>query len=209
MGKCARMQAFSLIELLVVITIVGLLAAIGTPVYQTSNAKSLILAGINAAEPLLKDFERAANTLPTAGPGLPSYASNNFWPPNQFMVAGSLQNVYTGRNVTAYGSKISNIGYGTGKSGNSGDGYGGGFTIRMPNTSGYLTSTHPYFEIKIAYRWVNNTLVMACGIQANISFGTFPAPPASLLPSNCQCANVDWWAAVGDFNNSNGCPRSF
>lgn len=208
MKRSAHVQAFSLIELLVVITIVGLLAAIGTPMYQAYTARSVILAGINAAEPLLQDFRKSANTLPTAGPANPSYGSNNFWPPNQFMVAGSLLNVYTNRNVTAYGPNISNIGYGTNKSGNSGDGFGGGFTIRIPNTSGYLTSTYPYFEVQIAYRWVNGALIRACGTYANAPFGNFPIPPASLLPSSCQCSNVSWWAAVGDLSDSGGCPRA-
>lgn len=197
---------FSLIELIVVISIIAILAALAVPSYQKYRAKALIVEALQTAEPLFQDFKKAANTMPTAQGYGSAYSSNNFWPPNQFMINGNLQTVYT--TVAVPWTPISHIGYGTSRSGNSGDGNGGGFTLRITNTSGYQTSTYPYFEVQVVYRWVGNQLVMACGSGID-AWGVFPVPPAELLPSNCQCRNTNWWAAVGDPNNNFGCPPAF
>jgi len=62
-------QGFTLIELMIVVAILGILAAIAVPAYQDYLTRARVVEGINlasAAKTAVAEYQQAMNTFPTS-----------------------------------------------------------------------------------------------------------------------------------------------
>lgn len=89
-------QGFTLIELMIVVAIIGILAAIAIPAYQDYTKRAHVSEGLSlaaGAKTAVSEF----------------YSTNNTWPANNTSAGLAASNTITGNAVTAVGVSASQI----------------------------------------------------------------------------------------------------
>ena len=89
-------QGFTLIELMIVVAIIGILAAIAIPAYQDYTKRAHVSEGLSlaaGAKTAVSEF----------------YSTNNTWPANNTSAGLAASNTITGNAVTAVGVAASQI----------------------------------------------------------------------------------------------------
>lgn len=185
-------NAFSLIELLVVVAIVALLAALATPLYINYKNRVLVSEAYNAMQGL-QDLAVAAftkngnswtnlNSLNYAGTSLAQAAWTSTpnlnasgvyalsWNPNTGVSTTNIiiYAVVTGlRSVTNY--------------------------VDATQTGCHSASAGCYNAIALMTKEINGTEVTKCGLDTP---GSTYYLPLSVQPSTCTCSNLNtWWAS--------------
>jgi len=167
-------SGFSLIELMVVIAIVALLAAVAVPVYKSYVIKSKVSDGFNLANSLRKEL-LAKLELTGAFPSSISYAGATFAQNTYGLVnIGSTKNlrylICPAANTIYTESALTGL-----------DGISSSYVASPNNNNG----THA--SIRIVSRLNNGVYTNYCGLWNTSDTISIPL---SYLPSSCTCTNL-------------------
>jgi len=178
-------DAFSLIELMIVIALVAILASAAVPVYKQYVIRTKVVTAIQIMNKVMKDV---LNTYETTG-SLP--ASINY--------RGTTVNGWT--IVPNTGTNIYSMYYGLG--GPSGATFAATLT-NLSGIPGYVTPTtaNPSAYSAVVFSLyidvTNGIAKFACG-QSGPSYAADDVP-FTYLPPSCQCININQFS-----NNGTGC----
>lgn len=174
---------FSLIELLVVVAIVGLIAAVATPIFNTYSIKANIMKGIVFAQNLDKQLQL-------------HYTRNGSWP-TTVSVNG----------VTAGCGGFTTVNSGNVYSINYCHGFGAmGYDLAVCMTGlngipGYVepnagnrSGNEACFMYSTVYNSASNIFDNACG---SVYYGGQYDIPFSYLPTTCQCNALNTFRTTG------------
>lgn len=177
-------SAFSLIELLVVVAIIGVIAAIAVPAYSNYQIKAKIADSIIIINKIVSDLE---TNYSRTGTFPPSITINGFSAPSGAWsnIDGSGNNPIGNLKAMAYVI--------------SGDGKGVELAFVVKGLTGVPTYVEPLAGaivpatgkaqgMAVGLRDLNGTLKYACG-QADPSF-VADYLPLGYLPMGCQCTNI-------------------
>ena len=164
-------KGFTLIELMIVVAIIGILAAIAIPAYQDYTIRSQVTEGLNLASAVQTGVAEA-------------YANTGTWPTDISFAGGTLASLpsgkYVGQVTVNDGTIIVQYGGAAGAPGAQAN----------ANITGLVLALQPLLSL-------NNDVVWNCGLKAPIG-NPSPNPPASpgavalttvlpkYLPQNCR-----------------------
>jgi type IV pilus assembly protein PilA len=154
---------FTLIEIMIVVAIIGILAAIAVPAYQNYTIRAQVSEGFTLAE----GWKTAI---------VEYYASNGTWPqsPND-LPAGTVPSIGKYETVTLNTSGVIQINYG-----------GPQAPQANPNLAGTVLTIVPYTDDNDDILWQCGSAAQPSGVMAS---GATPVPtnvPAQYLPTSCH-----------------------
>ena len=165
-------KGFTLIELMIVVAIIGILAAIAIPAYQDYTIRSQVTEGLNLASAVQTGVAE-------------SYANTGVWPATLDNAGGSVASPPSGKyvNTVVVQNGTIVVTYGVGGAGAPGG-------QANANINGGILALQPLLSL-------NNDVVWNCGLKAPVG-NPAPNPPASpgavglttilakYLPQNCR-----------------------
>ena len=162
-------KGFTLIELMIVVAIIGILAAIAIPAYQNYTIRSQITEGLTLAD----GWKTSIGEY---------YAQNGSFPTCASTTGGAGCIAAAGLTTGKY---VSNVGIVT-----------GGIQITYSNTSPYVANKaiNGLFLSLTPYLSANNDIVWVCGTAATVSSASLPtgvtvpttSVPSQYLPGACH-----------------------
>ena len=177
------MRAFSLIELMVVVAIVGVLAAVAVPAYKNYVYRAQVMKAIVILQDLA-EFAKQQYTLGTFG-GTVVYKGRNIITSGAIYATSDMGDAINGISIWAPGSSIV-------------DSNTNQFmvAVRVGGLTG-ITTTDPelqyspngaFSEILMRITETNGTFNTLCGTYQPAWLANVPL---EYLPSSCRCVNLD------------------
>jgi len=170
--KVGICNAFSLIELMVVIAIVGLLAAVAVPAYKAYTTKTIVTQGVTLMERISKDLQQ-------------QYESTGAYPASIIVNGVTIANASWG--IVNVGD-VYGVSYTVGSSTN-------GFMLQasllgLNAISGYVTPGSG--TVNSANSTLSYSIIQTNGLY-KVHCGQYPDGndiPLAYLPASCQCTGV-------------------
>jgi type IV pilus assembly protein PilA len=164
--NCDRVRGFTLIELMIVVAIIGILAAIAIPAYQNYVTRSQVSEGLILADgwkPAIAEY----------------YANNGTMPSTTSALAGSA--IAGGNAVASTGKYVSSVGVTAGALQII---YGNQANVAIKTLSVFIT---PYTNLNNDLIWVCGSALTPSGLTlaTGASSGTTSVPPV-YLPGACH-----------------------
>jgi type IV pilus assembly protein PilA len=167
-------KGFTLIELMIVVAIIGILAAIAIPAYQNYTVRSQVTEGLNLAD----GWQTAVAEF---------YAQNGTWPSSSAVVGNVATGVMQMAGATT-GKYVSNVGITA----------GGVIAATYSNTAGFQANAkiNGFVLALVPYTSANNDIIWVCGTAPAPTTGATIATGATAgggtnvlsqyLPSSCH-----------------------
>jgi type IV pilus assembly protein PilA len=102
-------QGFTLIELMIVVAIIGILAAIAIPAYQDYTVRAKVTEGLSIADSAKTQIAEAYNSNDMAGVAAAASTWNAAFAPTKYVVAGTNVTAATGLITIKFGPNIAQL----------------------------------------------------------------------------------------------------